>query len=517
MSSIRKLGLGAALSTALAGTIAVLSTACFDSRDDCALNPILRCGPWVGTGGSGGSTSTSTGGGSPDGCDPSKTSHPVADGCGVFVSPLGDDMGKGTKDKPLKTLTAALARSATIYACAWAAPYTEAVTFDKGVTLYGALDCVHGWAYDAKKKTVLTAKADAIPLTLTSAASGAEVVDFKIIAADAMVSGGSSIAVVADHAMVTLTRCDLLAGAAKDGDAGVSGGMPAMQAAPGLKGDGAGTMGSSLGGIGGNNATCNLNGGNGGNGGPAPNGNGVDGNAGDSNLGGAKGAGDIGMGCTDATKGANGMPGTAGLVKAGIGTIDKSGYHGVDGQAGMDGTNATSGGGGGGSKAVAPEHGAGGGGGGAGGCGGKLGTGGKAAGSSVALVSTSASVTLANCILGAGKAGNGGSGGDGQGGQPGGKAGDGGASGVSAKSACNGGKGGDGGNGGNGSGGLGGHSLGIATMGTPPLLDAATKTAITPGTKGAGGLGGNMDADMNHGADGTAAGCWDFGTKVACK
>ena len=46
---------------------------------------------------------------------------------------------------------------------------------------------------------------------------------------------------------------------------------------------------------------------------------------------------------------------------------------------------------------------------------------------------------------------------------------------------------------------------------------AATKKATTPGTKGSGGLGGNMDADMNHGADGTAAACWDFGGNAACK
>ena len=83
-------------------------------------------------------------------------------------------------------------------------------------------------------------------------------------------------------------------------------------------------------------------------------------------------------------------------------------------------------------------------------------------------------------------------------------------------SACAGGKGGDGGNGGNGSGALGGHSLPIAAVGTSPMLDAATKAASTPGTKGAGGKGGQMDASMNHGADGIAAACWDFMSKAAC-
>ncbi len=86
-----------------------------------------------------------------------------------------------------------------------------------------------------------------------------------------------------------------------------------------------------------------------------------------------------------------------------------------------------------------------------------------------------------------------------------------------AAAGCNGGAGGGGGNGGNGSGGLGGHSLGIAATGTAPMLDTATKSAITPGTKGAGGKGGNMDENMNHGADGMTAACWDFGSNAACK
>ena len=93
----------------------------------------------------------------------------------------------------------------------------------------------------------------------------------------------------------------------------------------------------------------------------------------------------------------------------------------------------------------------------------------------------------------------------------------GGAGSMSVADACNGGKGGKGGDGGNGGGGLGGHSFGIAATGTAPALDAATQKAVTPGPKGTGGLGGNMDASMNHGADGMAAACWDFGAKVACK
>ena len=294
----------------LAGSLGPGVVSCVFNFDvtNCDDYPMVGCS---GVSTSGGGHDGGTGGGSPDGCDPSKTSKPVVDSCGVFVSPTGSDGNAGTKEKPLKTITAALAKNATVYACAGAAPFSEAVMVSKAATLYGALDCA-SWVYDESKKTQLTAKADAVPLTLASAATGVEVVDFKIIAADAMMSGGSSIAVVADHATVTFTRCDLLAGDAKDGDLGTSGGMPAMQAAPGLAGDNAGTMGSSSGGNGGKNATCNLNGGNGGNGGSIVSGPGQDGQAGDNGNGGAKGTGDIGPGCSNGTNGSKATSGMSG-------------------------------------------------------------------------------------------------------------------------------------------------------------------------------------------------------------
>jgi len=54
-------------------------------------------------------------------------------------------------------------------------------------------------------------------------------------------------------------------------------------------------------------------------------------------------------------------------------------------------------------------------------------------------------------------------------------------------------------------------------MGTAPVLDAATKDAITPGAKGLGGKGGNMDESMNHGAEGIAQNCWNFDKNVSCQ
>jgi serine/threonine protein kinase len=94
--------------------------------------------------------------------------------------------------------------------------------------------------------------------------------------------------------------------------------------------------------------------------------------------------------------------------------------------------------------------------------------------------------------------------------QLGGTAGSGGMGGMGAGSGCNGGKGGDEGNGGNGSGGQGGHSLGIAAMGATLVLDTATKKTIMHSVNGSGGLGGNADANANHGTDGIAASCWNW-------
>src|SRR5262249_25983690 len=154
----------------------------------------------------------------------------------IFVSSsMGDPKNDGTQSKPLKTLGAALAKAGAgrVYACG--ENFMEAVAITAGVTLYGALDCANGWAYSADKKTVLTADADAVPLRLTSTAMGAEVLDVSITAASSMKPGGSSIAVVADHATAKFTRCSFVAQAAIGGDPGVSGGVQQPQADPGLK------------------------------------------------------------------------------------------------------------------------------------------------------------------------------------------------------------------------------------------------------------------------------------------
>jgi hypothetical protein len=450
--------------------------------------------------------------------DPSVTN--TIEECGVFVqADAADAMGDGTRDKPYKTLQEAIDKAGEkrVYACT-SAPFAEHVTIAAGIDIIGGFNCLKGWSWSADSKSKLTGPADKITLTMTSGSDKAKLENFAITAASTGLIGGSSIAVIVDHATAAFERCNITAGDANDGDQGASGGAQETQAEGGKVGGDAGPngMGSITGGSGGQNNACSLLGGNGGNGGAPMDGDGQDGLPGDNGNGGGKGTGETSSGCTPGGPGANGMIAPFGPPVQGPGTIDATGYHGTDGQPGMDGTNGTSGGGGGGSKATAAEHGAGGGGGGAGGCGGKQGKGGKAGGSSIALVSLDAkAVSLIACNLTSGKGGNGGDGGAGQKGQLGGSAGTGGAGSLPA-SGCDGGKGGKGGNGGNGGGGLGGHSLGVALIGTAPVLDDATKKAILFGVLGAGGKGGNADVDMNHGAPGNAAACWDFANNKSC-
>ena len=497
---------------------AMISTGCFHSTcDDTA-----TCRPGAG-GGSSSSSSASSGGtgGTPSSCIPSESKNPVGESCGVFVSSsLGvDDQAKdrGGKAKPFKSIGAALMKADVerVYVCGES--FSEAVVVSSAVELYGAVDCLKSWAYDPSKKTTLTAAEDMIPLMLGNMTGSAAVEDFAITAVAAKSAGGSSIAVLANGSTVSLTRCELTSGDGDAGTPGVDGGMQEAQAQAGTAGDNAGLAGASAGGIGGTNAVCALTAGKGGDGGAIMSGDGGDGFQGDGNMGGAKGTGQTSMaGCLPGGQGELGGVAPFGAGAKGTGTLSAKGYQGADGEVGQDGGNGKSGGGGGGSKASATVHGAGGGGGGAGGCGGKHGTGGTAGGSSIALASVGAKVTLAECKLSSGKGGAGGEGGDGQFGQPGGDPAFGGKGSMSVVAGCAGGAGGSGTNGGNGGGGLGGHALGIAFTGSAPVLDTATQKASTPGPKGLGGPGGNMNADANPGANGMASACWDFTANAAC-
>ena len=175
--------------------------------------------PSVGTGGAGGAA-----GGSPVSCVPSEiTKGGVAGDCGVFVSSSqGDDGNDGSQGLPFETLQKAIdvANGRPVYACAEA--FNQAVAIGGALTLYGGLDCAHGWTYVAATKTTLTAASDAIPLTLIQAARNVSIFDFAITSATAVTLGTSSIAVLANGSSATFTRCDLTAGDGADGAPGAS-------------------------------------------------------------------------------------------------------------------------------------------------------------------------------------------------------------------------------------------------------------------------------------------------------
>jgi hypothetical protein len=412
-------------------------------------------------------------------------------------------------------MTAALAKGSILYVCAGPTPYTEALSVDRPVTIFGALDCTT-WAYKAANKTQLTAAADSVPLTLTSAASGTQVNDFTITAADAMMAGGSSIAVLDNGAGLTLENVDIDAGAAKDGVAGaVQSQVPTPASASGSGGTAptACTMTNNImGGTGGTNA-CNGSATNGGYGGAGtPLAVGGPGGSGQPMTPANGGAGQGATSCKAGGAGNDGTAGAAGTGAHGLGDVSASGYQPPAAVLGGVGTPGQGGGGGGGALACDPNDvppmfaGPSGGGGGAGGCGGMPGNSGTSGGSSIGILALGANLTLTTVAITTKAGGAGGLGSNGQLGGNGGAPGN-----LGGGAACGGGKGGQGGAGGPGGGGAGGHSIGITVKGgAVPSLSSIT---ITPGSGGMGGPGGDMTA-QTQGDAGKACKTLDFDTQT---
>jgi hypothetical protein len=501
-----------------AGVAAIQAVGCVlvVDREDCAVYPHAGC-----MGGTGG-----TGGGTPTACVPSENDKPVDDTCGVFVSSsLGKDGNAGSKSAPLKSLQQALdqAKGRPVYACAEA--LTSSVTLSSGSAIYGGLDCAKGWGYiGGTKKSALQGEPDKPALMIAKEAEGAEVADFTIQAPSAMAAGGSSIAVIADQAMASLTRCDLVAG---DGANGADGdAAPSMSAQAGNDGNKGGNAcsGPTVNGALQVENTCGMDQSIGGDGGDGKQGNGNPGAPGlPNNGGGQAGQGDdgsAGWSCAgNGGEGKTGLPGEAGKEGAGalmtdLGTLSETGFMPATGGDGQPGKIGQGGGGGGGAKGGTAEcsgqtgnGGASGGSGGAGGCGGAGGKGGQGGGASLALVSLKASLTLTQVTLKTGNGGKGGAGGDLQlGGDPG-AGGVGGAKVGTLNAGCKGGDGGNGGNGGSGGGGRGGHAIGLVFSGPAPTMDVQQ---MTIGTAGSGGPGGNNNVKNNAGAAGVAAPVREF-------
>ncbi len=493
-----------------AGVLVLLGAAA--GQIGCSLILGLKDRTDLGTGGGGGESD----GGTPAACIPRDSSSPIDDACGVFVSSsIGvDGMGATSKAHPFKTLAAATLAAGKakkpVYACA--ETFTEALTVTSEVAIYGGLDCAKAWAYDGSTKSKLSALPDDVPLTLTQAATSVQLFDFTVHAADAMLDGGSSIAVVADQVKVSFTRCDLSAG---NGNKGAGGTTPTASVGPAnsldpliVGNDGANACASAMASPGAeqkDNMFCPFA-----DGGPLGGGGGLGsvpvGGAGDAfpstpqvAQGGTGQHADPAWSCdVGAGLGADGVAGQPGADGSGakgtsaLGQLSPSGYKGTAGMPGDPGKAGQGGGGGGGSKGKAGCAGASGGGGGAGGCGGGGGPGASGGGASIVMVSVDATLSFDHVTIVVGNGGTGGDGGVGQFGATGGHGGLPGAATSGVLAGCPGGAGGYGAHGGHGGGGRGGHAIGIAATGAD-MPDTKGITFLEKGTAGLGGKGGPMN------------------------
>jgi hypothetical protein len=451
----------------------------------------------AGMAGSGGAGGEAGGGTPPMDCDPAD----LTPGCvlkttgAIFVAPSaqgGEDTNDGTQSAPVLTVTKAIELAAginiPIYICAGTYKEHVEVTADN-LALRGGFTCDSSvWTYDREKRARIAPSTKNEALRVKDI-SGLEVTDLELVSANATTPGASSVAIfVSGSEDVVFTRLHVVAGDGADGADGVLEGFvyaaaellagnPAMGNIGGLAREGAdpcpiceGTSIVTKGGQGGL---------------PLQNGT-----PGQPDL----GAGEAGQvdvdDCTSGKRGGDAAPAADGMGAGPHGAIELSGWlpeSGADGGVGEPGQ-----GGGGGGGAATADAGAGGGGA-CGGCGGRGGGAGAGGGASIALLVWDARVSIHACTLNTNAGGRGGSGAAGQLGQEGGTKGD------STNQGCDGGNGGTGANGGAGGGGAGGISVGIVyAMST---LSVDTRSIITPGTAGDGGLGGG---DMNNGINGVA-------------
>jgi hypothetical protein len=448
---------------------------------------------------------------SPDAVACSPSSDPrtqpcvVDDAYGVFVATSGGDYSHGSKVDPVKTIRegiviAAQEKKSRVYVCQGS--YLEQVVLDKtydGISLYGGLDCAHGWAWTGGLVDV-TAPTALYALRIDSTTKPITVEDFSFTVPsasgqDSVGAGNSSIAAFVVGATVNLQRVTLTAGNGSTGLPGADGvaapnyatnqatapAGSAYNASVGSLGAGGANscllVGASTGGTGGQpgdlpGTTSTYPGTRGGATPPAQTQPSFDGAGGASAVDGA--------GCPAASMGhpgAFGAAGGGGSPATVYGTLSAAGWApsaGGDGQPG----NPGQGGGGGAGLGTA---GLGGDGGGAGGCGGAGGKGGNGGGASIALLAFNATTTLANCMLTSAKGGDAGTGGAGQPGQAGGGPG---------ASSCAGGPGGSGAGGSGGAGGTAGISVAFGY--NLPYIDLGNNrmSAGGSGAQGAYGAGG---------------------------
>ncbi len=421
--------------------------------------------------------------------DPKGEPKCVANGFAIFVSAAGNDADAGTKEKPLQTIGAALAKGkARVYVCE--GTYGEHVKVTRGISLVGGFAC-SGWTYSGTKAKVAPADAG-FALELANA-DGVTVSDLSFEASPGTAARRSSIAAFAHGAKGRLLRVELSAHEGKDGGASATAGTNYDVA---LLADDVKLAGQTAAGtVGGTSQDCpglctnndHSTGGKGGMGTNAP----TAGDPGKPDRG--AGLGGLPNVCNASLENGNpGAPGDDGVAAKAVGALTEQGWSPSDGVAGKAGGPGQGGGGGGGG--ISGANGAGGGGG-CGGCGGAPGNLAEGGGASIALLSLSSTLTLTNATLTTAKAGAGVDGTSGQSGQVGG------AGGNQTSGGCQGGKGGVGAAGGASAGGAGGVSAGVVSKGGKPTLESPTTTTGDKGSKGAGGKPGTNDGPDGQKAD----------------
>lgn len=418
----------------------------------------------------------------------------------IFVAKTGNDANPGTKDRPMATINAALARAYSggkkqVYVSA--GEYVGRVTLQNGISIYGGYSAADGWK--RSDSYIVTIRSNSVSGDRMSAIEGSGITAATILDRLTVRTDNATGIGVSNYGLhcsscsgLWLKNSDIWAGNGSAGVNGAAGATGATGSEGGIGGNG--SCDGSTPGAGGTGGTssCGRNGGKGGKGGDECACRGADGDPGaggtPGGLGGAGGStgkdGGKGQDGSAGNPGANGTGGSGGSVSGGF-WVGRNGVNGLDGAHGNGGGG---GGGGGGQGGWNKNDGAanGGGGGGAGGCGGGAGLAGTAGGGSFGLfLVNSNNPMLTNNTIRSGNGGAGGAGGRGGNGGLG-RAGNRGGNACTSEIGAGGagGSGGNGGSGGHGGGAAGGASFAIYRSGS--TVNVAGNNLI-PGSGGVGG------------------------------
>ncbi len=455
-----------------------------------------------------------------DNCD---GSDGVVEKC-IYVTPstAGDDSNTGTRVKPMKTITAAIAKAKATgvpAVCLGGGTYTGLVQMESGISLYGGFDesdPTFKFKRSAAATSTLVNAGTVVYAPSIDAETHLEGLTISATTPTGLGASAYGVRLGGGSATFYVRYNKITVAGGTDGDNGVAG----SKGSDGAKGpDGKAYNDSSGASTPAVASSCGATGGTGGNGGlgSGKGGDGTGGTVGSLGPGGGGATGCFSTGTAGTAGGTVTLPGSNGSpggVSAVNGTLTSSGLYtpavapkGTDGGAGGSGGGGGGGGGrtksGSGCIGTSDLRGGGGGAGGNGGCGGTGGGGGLGGGGSIAITAAGGTLVVDLCDITVGK---GGKGGNGQGGGGGGSGNVGGAGGAGEKggtiigigltgNAGGGGAGGAGaagGNGGPGAGGAGGPSVCVASSASATVTFSVGlgKNSCVNGGGGAGGLGG---------------------------